>query len=146
MRHFSRFFLMLIFLISCQKESKKDIDTSGIQVQYSIDRFEQLFDTCHIPKPSEKTFTDDNSFRWLSLENVLFWCLYDFYKQFTYYNLYYKRKLNVITQKKYALLFSIRLLDLSLLIRKNKSKFVRNLRKSWCSNFFFQNPQILESL
>ncbi len=43
MRHFSRFFLMLIFLISCQKETKKDIDTSGVQVQYSIDRFEQLF-------------------------------------------------------------------------------------------------------
>ena len=51
---------------------------------------------------------------------------------FTYYDLYW-RKLTVIARKKYALLFSIRLLDFSLQIRKGTSKCVCNLGKSWHS-------------
>lgn len=43
MRYFFRFFLLITFLISCQKETKNDIDTSGIEVNFSIDRFEQHF-------------------------------------------------------------------------------------------------------
>lgn len=43
MRYFFRFFLMFIFLVSCQKESKINIDTSSIEINFSVDRFEEFF-------------------------------------------------------------------------------------------------------
>ena len=43
MRNYFLFFLTVIFLISCQKNSKKIIDTSTIDVNYSISRFEVDF-------------------------------------------------------------------------------------------------------
>lgn len=43
MRNYFLFFLTLNFLISCQKDSKKIIDTSTIDVNYSISRFEVDF-------------------------------------------------------------------------------------------------------
>ena len=43
MRNYSLFFVTLIFLISCQENSRKIIDTSMIDVNYSISRFEVDF-------------------------------------------------------------------------------------------------------
>lgn len=46
MRNYFLFFFLLIFLISCQKESKNIIDTSNIEVDFKISRFEvDFYDT-----------------------------------------------------------------------------------------------------
>ena len=43
MRYYFLFFVLLLFLNSCQKEVKKNIDTSNIEVEFMINRFEQDF-------------------------------------------------------------------------------------------------------
>ena len=43
MRYYFLFFVLLLFLNSCQKEVKKNVDTSNIEVEFMINRFEQDF-------------------------------------------------------------------------------------------------------
>ena len=43
MRYYFLFFVLLLFLNSCQKEVKKNVDTSNIDVEFMINRFEQDF-------------------------------------------------------------------------------------------------------
>ena len=43
MRYYFLFFVLLLFLNSCQKEVKKNVDTSKIEVEFMINRFEQDF-------------------------------------------------------------------------------------------------------
>ena len=43
MRNYFLFFFLLLFLNSCQKEAKNNIDTSFIEVEFTINRFEQDF-------------------------------------------------------------------------------------------------------
>ena len=43
MRNYFLFFFLLLFLNSCQKEVKNNIDTSFIEVDFMINRFEQDF-------------------------------------------------------------------------------------------------------
>ena len=43
MRYYFLFFVLLLFLNSCQKEVKNNIDTSNIEVEFMINRFEQDF-------------------------------------------------------------------------------------------------------
>ncbi len=43
MRNYFLFFLLLIFLTSCEKEVKNNIDTSTIEVDFMINRFEEDF-------------------------------------------------------------------------------------------------------
>ena len=60
---------------------------SGVGAIDDPDRFEQVFDTCHIPKPFEKTFTDDISMA--RPQKMYFFGVYKaFISNFTYYNLY----------------------------------------------------------
>ena len=58
---------------------------SGVGAIDNPDQFEQVFDTCHIPEISEKTFTDDISMAhpW----KMYFFGVYKaFISNFTYYN------------------------------------------------------------
>jgi len=43
MRYYFLFLVLLLFLNSCQKEVKKNVDTSNIDVEFMINRFEQDF-------------------------------------------------------------------------------------------------------
>lgn len=43
MRYYFLFLVLLLFLNSCQKEVKKNVDTSKIEVEFMINRFEQDF-------------------------------------------------------------------------------------------------------
>lgn len=43
MRYYFLFLVLLLFLNSCQKEVKKNVDTSNIEVEFMINRFEQDF-------------------------------------------------------------------------------------------------------
>ena len=43
MRHYFLFFLLSIFLFSCQDEPKNIVDVSGVEVDFAVDRFDQLF-------------------------------------------------------------------------------------------------------
>ena len=45
MRNYFLFFFLLLFFNSCQKEVKNNIDTSNIEVEFMINRFEQDFYT-----------------------------------------------------------------------------------------------------
>ena len=60
---------------------------SGVGAIDNPDQFEQVFDTCHIPEPSEKIFTDDISMA--RPQKMYFFGVYKaFISNFTYYNLY----------------------------------------------------------
>ena len=77
---------------------------SGVGAIDSPDRFEQVLDQRYIPEVSEKIFTHDISMvrrQKMSIFDVL----KTFISKITYYKLF-KRKLEVIARKKYALRFS----------------------------------------
>ena len=43
MRNYFLFFFLLLFFYSCQKDAKNNIDTSIIEVDFTLYRFEQDF-------------------------------------------------------------------------------------------------------
>ena len=81
---------------------------SGVGAIDKPDRFEQAFDTYYLTEVSEKFFMDG-----ISMDHPQkmynFCVLKAFISNFTYYKCY-KRKLKVITRKKYGLPFSIQAL------------------------------------
>ena len=54
MRNYFLFFCLLIFFNSCQKEVENNIDTSIIEVEFMINRFEQYFYNLALPAVLQK--------------------------------------------------------------------------------------------